>query len=183
VDVDLIEEVGLALLRRCRSILIATEAHEGRARCPRCSNIILHHWVKAEVITCSGCGWQTTWGAYLKTYQSKQLHGGGAVPAFKAYVEQYELAETPRERMLLIDRLIHAFHYELTDINSRPAGCNLIEGTIAEVIDFLDTLTYGEASTPGTREIYRLWIDKAQARDYCRWVLDDMRNKRTREGD
>src|SRR5262249_54966833 len=69
VDETLVDDVGIGLLLRCRSILIATEAHEGRARCPRCEGIIPHQWKKDETMLCSACGWQTTWGAYFKTYQ------------------------------------------------------------------------------------------------------------------
>ncbi len=69
VDETLVDDVGIGLLLRCRSILIVTAAHEGRAQCPRCTGIIPHQWNKDEPMICSVCGWQTTWGAYFKTYQ------------------------------------------------------------------------------------------------------------------
>src|SRR5205085_3895495 len=125
---------GIALLLRCRSILAATEAAAGRAPCPQCGEVIPHGGRKPEVMTCGGCGWQTTWGAYLKTYQDKQLHGGGALFAFQAYVDTYEQAATPRERLLLIDRLVHAFHGELLKNCTRPAACNLIGGKLPDVM-------------------------------------------------
>lgn len=183
VDDFLIEDVGLDLFRRCKSILIATEAHSGRAKCPRCGEIILHNWNKAETLTCSGCKWQTTWGAYFKTYQDKHLHGGGAMHAFQGYVDNYERTQTPRERFLLIDLLIHAFHNELTRNPGRPAGCNLIEGTLAEVVEFLDTLTYGEGSTSGTKEVYSTWLSKSETGDWFRSILNEVRNRRQHEGD
>src|SRR5690242_418943 len=86
VDEELIDEVGFALILRCRSILTVTEAHEGRVTCTRCGTMVAQHWVKEETMTCSKCGWKMTWGAYFKTYQGKQLHGGGAVFAFRSYV-------------------------------------------------------------------------------------------------
>ena len=34
---------------------------------------------------------------------------------------------------------------------------NLIEGRLGDVMDFLDSLTYGEMSTPGTQENKAEW--------------------------
>ena len=160
LDEELVEDVALRLFNRCRSILIATEAHQGRATCPRCQTTIEHHWEHAAVLTCAGCGWQTTWAAYHKTYRDKQLHGGGAVFAFEQYVAQYPTARSSKERWLLIDWLIHVFHWELQQLNSRPAASNLIEGNVTEVIAFLDGLTYGSQSTPDTRDRYTEWEAK-----------------------
>jgi hypothetical protein len=149
LDADLVEDVGSELLLRCRSILVANEAHVGRAACPRCSEIIRHTRNKAQRMTCPQCSWQTTWGDYSKTIEGKGLLGGGSIPFVRAYVETYEQARSPRERFLLIDRLIHAFHWELQQhMMSRPVACDLIAGRFEEVIELLDTLTYGERTTP-----------------------------------
>jgi hypothetical protein len=59
--------------------------------------------------------------------------------------------------MLLIDQLIHGFHYYLEFSPTRAAGVNLIEGSYHEVVEFLDRLTYGEGSTPGTRQTRMEW--------------------------
>src|SRR5436305_3499491 len=83
VDEELIEEVGFALYSRCRSILAATEAHAGRIQCPRCGAIVAHNWDRRAVLQCGACSWRVRWGDYLKTYQDKHLHGGGAVAAFQ----------------------------------------------------------------------------------------------------
>jgi ribosomal protein S27AE len=161
LDEELIEDVGFGLLQRCQSILVATQAHEGRATCPRCGDIIAHTWDKQATITCGECGWQTTWGAYLKTYQDKQLVGGSAVFAFRQYVEQYPLAKSARERWLLIDWLIHVFHCELEQCPTRPAASNLIDGKITQVAALLNNLTYGTNSAPEAKERYVQWQGKA----------------------
>ncbi|HEY3285056.1 MAG TPA: hypothetical protein VGN26_22515 [Armatimonadota bacterium] len=183
LDDDLVNDVGIGLLLRCRSILIATEAHEGRVLCPRCKGIIEHHWDKVAPMVCGGCGWETTWGAYLKTFQGKQLHGGGAVFAFKAYVERYEGARTAQERMLLIDRLLHAFHHELVNNHTRPAAANLIEGRLGEVIAFLDDLTRGETDTPSVREGGETWESKARHSAWLSEAIDAYRRRRALDGD
>ena len=58
--------------------------------------------------------------------------------------------------MLLIDQLIHAFHLGLTDIG-RPAAANLIEGSLREVIQFLDALTNNGASAAGVGDSKAAW--------------------------
>jgi hypothetical protein len=185
VDEELIEEVGIALLLRCRSILAATEAHAGRAACARCGAIILHTGNKAEVLACVGCRWRTTWGAYFKTYQDKQLHGGGALFAFKAYADTYVRAASARERLLLIDRLLHTFHGELANNCTRPAACNLIGGKLGDVLEFLDSLTYGARGTPGLEEEQAAWREKAESAPWMRELLAQSRARRSggRTGD
>ena len=51
-------------------------------------------------------------------------------------------APTPREKMLLIDRLIHLWHWQFSDKRgaTRPASPTFIEGSRKEVIKFLDEL-------------------------------------------
>jgi len=185
LDEELIEEVGIALLLRCRSILAATEAHAGRAPCPRCGAIIRHTSNKAAVLTCGDCGWRTTWGAYFKTYQDKQLHGGGALFAFRAYAETYERAASPGERLLLIDRLLHTFHGELAHHCTRPAACNLIGGKLSEVLEFLDTLTYGAPGTRALQQQQSAWREKAESASWMRESLVQSRARRSggRAGD
>src|SRR5260370_9919927 len=107
VDDELIEEVGFGLYSRCQSILIATEAHAGRVHCPRCGNIVPHNGDRHAFIECSQCSWRVRWGDYHKTYQDKHLHGGGALPAFRSYVDDFTKARSPPERMPALYRVIH----------------------------------------------------------------------------
>ena len=43
---------------------------------------------------------------------------------------------------------------------TRTTAVNLIEGRYHEVVDFLDQLSYGSGSTPGTLELYADWRKK-----------------------
>jgi DNA-binding XRE family transcriptional regulator len=145
VDGEQIDAVGYALYARCRSILRATEAHAGRVTCPRCEATVERREPftrRRQVLRCDACGWATTWGAYFATYHRRLLRGGSAVDAFGEFAERFPAAQTPQARMLAIDRLLHSFHHQLTG-PTRPAGVNLIEGSLAEVLAFLDDLTYG----------------------------------------
>ena len=156
VNEEQIDDVGYALYARCLSIVRATAAHSGRVTCPRCERVVRHRPEEA-IIRCPGCGWRVRDEGYLRSYQHKQLVGGAALPVFTAFVEDFPRCRTPREKMLTIDRLLHAFHCAITD-PGRPAGKNLIDlPTTSDVLRFLDALTYGAGSTPGLQETKQAW--------------------------
>jgi hypothetical protein len=158
VDDELIDEVGYAMHARCESIRIATEAHMGRAACRRCGAVIRHRWEKERPLVCPECGWETTWGEYFKSYQHKQLVGGAAVGAFLAFIETWPKLREPRDKLVAIDRLVHACHVSARFPGiARPAAVNLIEGTASELIGFLDRVAYSDLSTPGTRATRDEW--------------------------
>jgi len=175
-DEDIIDEVGYGLLARCESFLEANEATAGRARCPRCSAVVAHSCRREEILRCD-CGWELTWGEYFKTIQHMQLSGAEPVrKLFRTFAKEFPSARTSQEKTLAIDRLIHGFHgnYKKTSYDedpeggpTRPVAVNLIEGRLREVVAFLDQLTYGDKSTPGTKENYSQWDDKIEVnRDY-----------------
>lgn len=160
-DEALIDEVGYGLLVRCQSFVQANEARDGKVRCPRCSATITHSGDKEEVLRCE-CGWELTWGDYFRTIQHVQLSGAEPVlEQFRAFIKTFPTAKTPQKKMLAIDRLIHGFHYFLkTEQPTRPVAVNLIEGRLRQVVAFLDKLTYGNKSSPGTKEAYTEWSAK-----------------------
>ncbi|HEX5480621.1 MAG TPA: hypothetical protein VFY79_12960 [Dehalococcoidia bacterium] len=168
VDEELIDEVGYAMLVRCESIRMATRAHAGKATCPRCAAKVEHAWDKHQALACP-CGWETTWGEYLKTYQGKQLYGGNAYPMFRAFIDRWPAARTPRDKMLAIDALIHAVHGQFQGAMGRPAACNLIEGTARELVGFLDELAYGPQSTEGIAESRREWDAQVDLSRFAGW--------------
>ena len=153
-DEDLIDEVGYGLLARCESFIRANRARAGEVPCPECGQIVR----REEVLRCP-CGWEFRWADYFKTIQHKQLSGAEPVlKLFREFVNSFPSARTPREKVLLIDRLIHGFHwYYKTNGPTRPVAVNLIEGPMSEVVAFLDRLSYGEKGTPGTRENLAEW--------------------------
>ena len=169
-DEDQINEVGYGLLARCQSFLEANEARGGRARCPRCSEVVAHSRRKEEILRWV-CGWELTWGEYFKTIQHVQLSGAEPVlEQFRTFVNTFSAARTPQEKTLAIDRLIHGFHwYYKTNGPTRPVAINLIEGRLSEVVAFLDRLTYSDKSTPGTKQTYSQWDENIEVnRDWYR---------------
>lgn len=159
IDDELIDDVGWVLWERCDSILTVTEAHYGRVRCPSCETIIERQdpWSDNEIVRCEQCGWQIKWANYHHTYRHQQLFGANAVEVFQNYHTVFPQASSAKEKMVLIDRLIHEFHVGLKGLG-RPVAANLIQGKLYEVIRFLDELTYdGEsaAEVSNSRDLWR----------------------------
>jgi hypothetical protein len=141
LDKELVDEVAYAFLDRCTDILLCTEAGLGRATCPRCLAKVEHTGRKDDTLACA-CGWTSTWADYHRSYKGRQLHGGTATAFFDEYVVGFDKARTPRERMLLIDRLLNRWHHWSTEqYPTRPAASCLIAGSGRAVVAFLDELS------------------------------------------
>lgn len=153
-DEELLDDVGYALLARCESFITANEARAGQLPCPQCDRPVRQQ----EMLRCE-CGWELPWADYFKTIQHKQLSGAEPVlRQFRDFVRAFPTAQTPQEKMILIDRLIHGFHwYAKTGKPTRPVAVNLIEGRLRDVVAFLERLTYSEKGTPGMRETRSQW--------------------------
>ena len=151
-DDELIDEVGWALYARCESIISATNGFEQkRLICINCGKDVA---LVENIFNCP-CGFNASWEEFRRSYKGKQLHAANAMPIFLAYQKDFPRAETYGEKLICIDVLIHSFHIKSsyykelkscdpTDINveiNRPAGANLIEGSLYEVILFLDKLS------------------------------------------
>ncbi|MBN1583526.1 MAG: hypothetical protein JXA89_22645 [Anaerolineae bacterium] len=184
VDQDLLDEVGTMLFARCRDILTIKAARMGHVKCPRCARKRRETVIERahpggdardELLVCPQCGWQITWGEYRLSFKHKQLHSGGATEWFEDYVQAYPRARTAREKMLAIDRLIHAFHYSLRrqpDLPTRPACVNLIAGKVTDVVQFLDELTYGESAPAELRKNREVWRREVQ-RTVWRYTIEE----------
>ena len=159
LDEDLVNDVGFSLYSRCISMLKVTNAIRGNPPCPLCETTAQVDWEPSPIARCANCDWQCPWDLYQKTYQRKWLYAGGLEPFVQEYVRLFPITPTARERMLMSDRLIHRFHWE-SDGNpdGRPGATSLIEGTMSDVMAFLDRLTYGErvpADIERTRDEWR----------------------------
>jgi hypothetical protein len=137
-DDALLVDVGWRLHARCRDVLLVSES---MARCPECRAAFEVPWIgqpEELAAACSGCGWRTTAGEYHASWRHHDLLGGNARPAFAAFVERFPAATTYQERMLLVDRLVHAVH-----TTGGLAARNLFEGRPRRVIELLDALASG----------------------------------------
>jgi hypothetical protein len=167
IDEVLVEDVGLSLLQRCRSVWLVTQRE---VECPRCEAVFSlcepGSWkVLAGLQTCPtpGCGWETTAEQWHESWRHRELLGTAAMEAVETYLHDYPLARTVQERMVCIDQLIHSFHISLrTGQATRSFANNLIEGSHEQVLQFLDRL----ASKPGgvDKEEWRTEVNRMLSR-------------------
>ena len=153
-DESLIDEVGIALYLRCCDILAVKRAKEGSVRCQDCWNQGKETYIErpkirskataGQYLTCPSCGFSFLWSDYKKAFMRNQLNSGGAMPAFEHYIKMYPRAADAQAKMLLIDRLIHEFHYSNKHNPNQPTrsvGPNLISGSLTNILEFLDELS------------------------------------------
>lgn len=191
LDDELLDEVGITLYLRCRAILdVCGALHRGLVRCPGCERDGRETLVPREqatrrnpdpAIACPTCGWATTWNAYEATFRRRQLNPGGATEYFQSFFDDYPRCTTSPERMLAIDRLIHAFHYSLRadpSLPTRPAAVNLIEGRLTDIVPFLDALSEGivTAEMVATRRNWERTMDR-WASQWATWADYGWRRK------
>jgi ribosomal protein L37AE/L43A len=165
-DEELVDEVGIALYARCHSMIEASEAREGKARCPSCEAVVTHDGQDETVLTCAQCGWQLTWLDYRKTLRNKKLAAPGILGPLRDFAGRYPQCRRYMDKLLAIDKLIHTFHAQSRKWPTSPIAKNVIEGNIREIVEFLDNLAYGDGSTPGlltTRESYRKTLARSWA--------------------
>jgi hypothetical protein len=175
-DEELVDDVGLALHARCRSIVLV---NDGLVACPRCATVFKVCRTYRErsrgeapddperVVPCPrpGCGWATTVRRWGESWRHRELHAGRGLPPIRAFADAYPLATTPRRRMLLIDQLLHAFHHDLRRrAPHRSVAHNLIEGNHQQALALLDALAYGDGSTPELRATHAAWREQAPLR-------------------
>jgi hypothetical protein len=152
IDEELIDDIAYGCYARCLSIMQATRAYAGVVVCPVCENEIRHQWKRQEYLVCECCGWQTLLATYARTFLGKHLHGGSAMEAWQTYIAKFPAAQSPKDKMLLIDWLVHEVHR-----STRSVAVQLIGGSSREVLAMLDSLAYGDCSTPGLAANRSAW--------------------------
>jgi hypothetical protein len=93
--------------------------------------------------------------------------GGNAIGVFREFVRRAAAAGSTRERMLLVDWIVHEAHKTVVagrDEFHRPTAVNLIEGRMRELIVFLDELAHGPDGTPGLAERAGRWRAEVRPR-------------------
>ena len=161
-DEVLIDDVGIGLLVRIEHIFRAKNANSGLASCPLCQRDIPHDFDPAFLLRCESCNWELVWAEYQKSYQGKHLIASGMTAFLEEYAEKYRVARSPQEKLILIDTLIHRYHWELEGGLTGPGARDLIGGKPSEVIDFLNHLSYGTSSSPEILATREEWLDKVR---------------------
>ena len=180
-DEELINEVGIGLFVRIESIFQARDANNGLARCPHCQRGLEHNFDKEFLLRCESCNWELTWAEYQKSFRGKHLIASGMTAFLKEYVQKYRVARSVQEKMILIDTLIHRYHWELEGGLTRPGATDLIGGRQHEIIDFLNKLSYGEKSSPEILANRAEWIQKVKKSQQHRKTKREERQKKKEE--
>jgi hypothetical protein len=103
VDETLLDDVGIGLFLRCRSMLAVHAAvHHGRITCPACGhmNTVDPRAFRdpAAPLACGRCPWRLTWGEYHATFRHQELYGADHHSFLAAYVDAWPAARAPRAR-------------------------------------------------------------------------------------
>jgi ribosomal protein S27AE len=88
---------------------------------------------RAERLHCEACGHGFTWQSWRKSYAGASLLTGNPEP-LRCFSVRWPRCSTPEQRMLAIDRLLHAVH------GRGALGPNLVRGTEESVRRLLDEL-------------------------------------------
>jgi hypothetical protein len=134
-DEDLVDKVAARLYARCRDVLLVGDS---RVKCLECGTVFEVPWIgqpPSLARRCPGCGWTITAGEYHASFEHQDLLGINARVAFSEFVASLPRSNCYRERMLLVDRLVHAVH-----AGGNSVARNLIEGRAREVLARLKAL-------------------------------------------
>lgn len=163
LDDDLIDEVGVALYARCYSMIEVKEAKRGQVRCPACGSIIQRERpLRLDGdFSCGQCPWTCDWPTYRSSFKGALLNPGQIETQIRAFLRDYAGAREPRQKVVLIDTLIHLIHDE-TGGGNKPGAYAFIEGEISDVAAFLDGLTYGADIPEEVKERRMHWRRKVK---------------------
>lgn len=181
-DEELVDEVGTALLCRIEDCLRSTKAlFAGEVECPECSYTIERQGQASrkndELLKCPSCGWELPWSEYHKSIGRKNMQSAGLKAFFEEFVSSYPRARSYRQKMVLIDQVLHRYHWELEGDPAGPSAVNLIGGSRIEVLALLNQLSYGRGSTEGLSEIKAQWIEKLNYGGFTRENIDELNER------
>ncbi len=165
-DDALADEVGIGIYARCLSMIEASEAREGKARCPLCETVVTHDGRDETLLECTQCGWGITWLDYRKSLRNKKLAAPGIIGPLRDFVGKYARSRSYRDKVLAIDTLVHTFHAQSRKYPTSPIAKNVLEGNIRDIVEFLDSLAYDAGSTPElltTKESYKATLGRSWA--------------------
>jgi hypothetical protein len=138
-DTDLCDEVGSYLHARCETFQLVGR---GEVLCPECGVAFKVNREGSTSCPTDTCDWLTTFDVYWQSVQNHYAFAGRATQAFDAFYERFPSARSYRDKMLLIDQLIHSFHVdEKSDMPVKSVASKLLEGNKKAVVRFLDELS------------------------------------------
>lgn len=140
-DDELADKIGFAMYFRC---ITAREIWElmtvGKIKCFYCGEVLKGIHDQYFELVCK-CGRRYTYHAYRKSYREDNMPRGAASDIFDQYISDWGNAREYKDKMRLIDGLIHSFHVSIiSGEQGRPVGVNLISGTKAQIAALITEL-------------------------------------------
>jgi hypothetical protein len=152
-DMELCDEVGMILYMRCRTFGLV---RRNEVECPECHTVFAVSPQGQSHCPRKDCNWYTTHPVYAASIRNHYAFPGKATDAFLSFYRRYPNARTYKDKMLLIDQLIHSFHVnEKTGTPTKSVASKLLEGNKKAVVQFLDDLS---ALDPDEKQGWRLTV-------------------------
>ena len=107
-DTELMDKVGARLYARCLDVLAASNS---LVHCPVCQATFAMPWIGRppdRLACCPNCNWSVTAADYHASFEHQDLLGINARDVFARFVDDYARANSYAQRMLAVDRLVHA---------------------------------------------------------------------------
>lgn len=140
IDEELLDKLGYTFYTRCRQSKDALPLlNRGEILCHYCGAVLKASGY-ASVTRCK-CGYCYTYREYRRSFNTCNMPAHRAQPIFDAFIDKWPVCRDAKEKMLLIDWLIHKCHVTLMSGEEGRSVCvNFIEGTAAQLRDMLEML-------------------------------------------
>ena len=164
LDDEVVDDVGWRLWERLSDVVRVTS---GRVRCPRCGTDFQVREAGRDPddeVSCPSEDWAVSPRVWHKSWEHRDLNGN--CPEFERFVAEYPRKRTVRDRMFLIDSVVHALHVSSrSDAPGNFAARNFLEGSRPKIVALLDELAYGPGSqiAAGARERWQVARDAYRA--------------------
>jgi len=159
LDQELLDQVHHTIRTRIQDMFEVREAQQyGKVKCRSCGAAIPQpFWMgsgnKPTPLICEQCGWETTCGEFYESYTGKDLLPGSRADLFQEFLDRSGAVNTPQEKMLLLDWLIHEFHVH-QGISGRLVAMNVIQGDRQQLVELLSNL----ASSDDGAAMKQAWL-------------------------
>ena len=145
IDDEVLDDVGWRLWERLSDV---GRVVRGEVRCPGCGVIFQVRSAGRDVddvVSCPSGDWSVTPRDWHRSWENRDLNGH--CPEFQHFVNLWPTASSPRDRMVLVDAIVHALHVSARhDLPGNFAARNFIEGSRPKVVALLDELAKGPGS-------------------------------------
>ena len=140
IDEDLLDDIGYTFYARCKQARDTRECLEkGEIICHHCGTV--NKAASYSGLIACPCGYYYTYREYRRSFCTHNMPAGRATEIFNAFADKWLVCKDEKEKMLLIDWLVHECHVSvMTGSQGRSVCINLIEGTLKQLRGMLEML-------------------------------------------